>query len=569
MSNSPSINCPKCLEPVLVSAAQAGTRISCPSCGASLVVPETVVADNAFDDLFDESEPPTDVSTPVEPEPVAIQPQDQNDAIPEPAIPDDDDLPVTADEASMTQGDQAVFDTGWIDDLKAISAAGAPDAEEQTEITEASPDTAEHANPFEYDETKSIRIEGISPNITGGEGFYVKCSVCDSELHATEQQIGQKVQCTDCLSEIRIAKPKNKDKFRNNWQNPATIKRNDSDDELKLEAPVERPKIDIPIEDGFGLEEVASDLLAPIIESEVEIVADPKPSPQKDNLRTKRSNRPQAPVKRNPNQPKSAIPKNVQRKPPQRIPQSNLVKPISWNQLFELKLTQDIDLIIRSVVVVVFLSFGYVLADSVWETLGREDLNGGEKFGRLLPAAIGVVGCMTISTWFLSITISVLMRAIANGFKKVEEWVGFAPSEWMGSFAVVAFGIWASSLPGVLFGYFMWKLTSAFILLPMLTAISCFLLMPIFLISSFHNESAFNIFSGSVVSTLSSSTELWIAAFQYFGLCLGGFLLGTLVLLIPGLLFCFIGAAIQVVSITLFAVFLGLQARTLVDRLQA
>lgn len=576
MSKRPNIECPKCLQLVDVSIDQAGSRVSCSNCGESLVVPESLKSENAFDDLFDE-----ETDQPDESEKPGHSPESPWDS------ENQNEVEHGIEEASMTMGDQADFDTRWIDELETFSTDDKPEKTEKPDTpkqpqedssqTQAADETDPHKDPFEYEETKALRIDGISPDIADSDGFLVKCSVCDSKLHATNHQIGQKVQCTDCLSEIIITKPKKKAKFKNDWQRPAAFKDPTSDDDLTLEPPVDLPKV--PVQEGFGLEEVQQDLLSPLVEAEV---VTPAQSPKKRTVANKRK----APKPAEPTKP-TYQDENDEMDEHESMPayKSPIIKTASGakatkrakraqdaagranislsKQLGELNLASDIELIIRSIVVVVFLAFGYAMLSSVWGTLQREDINGGEKFVQFFPAAIGAAVCLLISAWFLSITFSVLMRSIASGSKNVEEWVGFAPSEWFGSFVVVAFSAWAATLPGVLVGYFAWSVTNFFILLPLCAAISSFLLIPVFLISALENESAINIFSTKTLDSLTQHSDLWLQAFKTFGLCLAVFAAGTLLLLIPMMLFSLIGAAVQVASVILFAVLLGLHMKNL------
>jgi hypothetical protein len=66
------------------------------------------------------------------------------------------------------------------------------------------------------------------------------------------------------------------------------------------------------------------------------------------------------------------------------------------------------------------------------------------------------------------------------------------------------------------------------------------------------------------MNTIADRSDLWVGAYKYFAICLGVFLFGTIVLLIPGMFGCMLGATIQVAAVTLFAVLLGLHARGVV-----
>ncbi len=526
-SGSASFQCPKCWTEITVRLDQAGSQIRCPSCQATLSVPENLGTGDLFDDLFDESP--------------------------------------HAEENPNTISDESELDTGFLEEINVTSFD--VDRAVTENSVELPADTAkppafkgefENAgeDPFEYDEAGPLRIDGItdSPNLT--DGFYFKCPVCDSELQATENQISQKIRCTDCHSEIRIAKPDLPKKPQDPWRQPASVKE-EAQDEFSLEPPVERPKID----PSYGLENVTDDLLAP------------PPTPESTSLPpakkpARSGNGPQ--TKKRPKQDLETLKQPAKMEPVatganhHNPPES---KRPQLKQVFELQIFQDLDLMIRSLVVTIFLGLGYSMFDYVWHTYYQADLNAGEKFVQCFPALLGSFVCCLVAAWFLAITFSVMMRSVANGDKKVQEWIGFSPSEWLGNFLVVLVSGWAASLPGVFFGFLAFKITGWFVWLPTFAAISTAGLLPLLLISSFYNESVYNIFSSDVLATLSSKTDVWTGTYKLLGIALLIFFVGLLVLFIPGIFFSMVGAAMHVVAVTLAAIFVGMLAHNIVGRL--
>ncbi len=578
---------------VTVQSSQAGMRIDCDSCNASLTVPSTVGADNLFDDLFDEPshspEPVADIESEREissaneeseneltlEHPVVLQPEIERSEIEKPEFEQQPDPTAAADDIV----DDYTFNP-LPPETKPEPAATTQDADpiagqNLPEKTVETSSENENSDPFEYNENKALRVEGISPDVTAAEVFFFSCPVCDTDMHAREQEIGNQVVCTDCHSTVTVEKPKKKRK-QNPWQQPARVKKQpDSDDEFKLEAPIERPKL----EAGFGLESVAGDLLAPLA-PEPEEQEKPRQKVRQKNRKQQReqtvtdNNRGNS--SRQPTQPKSRTSSQPARKPSNSQAQSGAKqgtrnhertgtgKEIKIGRLLELDLLSDLDLIIRSTVAILFLAFSYAMLDSVWNTLSDTELTGGERFVQYFPAAIGGFVCFVVVVWFMSVTMSVIMRSIANGDKKVSEWVGFAPSEWLGSFVAFAFAGWAASVPGGLIGYVFMKLTGIYACLPIMIALSVFALLPVMLISSFYNESAFNIFAPAVLQTTQTNKNSWTSAYVCYGLMLAAFVFGILILFIPSILFSFLGAAIQIAALTAFAVFMGLHAEAIV-----
>ena len=505
---------------------------------------------------------------------------------------DDSDPFVITNENSESAGNDEIFriensvgsdsDQVDVDDILQIGQLGDPGSADSGTTESSEPlEIGTPADPFKYDENKSLRVEGISSEIKLPDAFYFKCPVCESELQATDQQIDQKVRCEDCHSNVVVVKPKHNKKM-DVWRKAATLRvTEDSVDDLKLEEPVSRPAVDYSADPTLGLSEVSEDLLAPRMARDE---ADPNESvearrtsigPSGQNLnqnevhsKPQRESKPASPQQAQVRDRKSKLGKRNGQEPESmasRASAGKTSKPISIFQAFDLKLATDMELVIRSVVAIVFLTFCYAMVDSVAATLAREDLAGGEKFVAYFPAAVGAFVCFFVVCWFVTVNFSVLMRAIANGQSHVEEWVGFAPSEWMGSFIVVAVSMWAALLPGMLGGYFFWRLTGWFVFMPLFGAISAFSLAPILLISSFYNESAFNMFSDTIIGTLTKQQAKWTAAYQQFAIVLAIFVGGLLVVFIPSLLFAFLGATIQIGAVIMFAVLLGLHAKTVID----
>ena len=577
--------------------SQAGTRIECPSCSASLTVPETLATESMFDDLFDgpSSEPATapasDSATLDSPSP---DPAESFAAILEPASEDSEQ----EDSATAAREPLEAKATGEANQPVASTAKDQPKPDavakleafdplaEVAEVDQPADDALEELgqepggdDPFEYNENKPLRVDGISPIVVDNDSFFMKCPVCDSDLQTNKREIGNNVVCTDCHSEITIAEPEKKKRRTDEWRKAATVKTtSDSDDGFKLEAPVQRPQTEMPVGADVGLDSVAGDLLTPRAPEEDDSALDgsdtksptqrrPKPSRLKPIDQANQTETPTGNQKRNVSPTTGAastkpIASPRKRKAASQVGGEDL--PPTLNQISKLDLLGDVDLMIRTCVAIVFLTFSYAMFDSVWKTLGMTELPGGERFVRYFPAAIGGFVCFAVVVWFMSITMSVLMRSVANGDKKVREWVGFAPSEWLGSFIAFAFAAWAASLPGGLMGYVSMKLTGAFFLLPLGLAISTFTIFPLFFMSSFYNESAFNIFAPDILQTISATSKTWKLAYISYAILLAGCAIGILILFIPGLLFCLLGAAIQVVVLSAFAVMIGLHANAII-----
>ncbi len=530
--------CPRCLAHIAAAADQAGCRVSCPGCGIALTVPVSIGNDALFDDLFDEP------------------------ASKKRGKPGQSSLPLAA-EVPANAADKPR--PGQIDEPEATRAEESDDP----------PD------PFEPQELGPLRIEGISDEVTAADAFYFSCPVCESKIQALESQMGDTVRCADCHSQVKIQKPPPSASRPDPWRQAAKLKQEAiADSEFTLAPAVERPQSTPPLADGYGLEEVQADLLLPATEPAEEASGDAKPprwkkQPGQRAQVVPRTLRRKKTLRKPSMQPTSQVSRKLPRQPlaekggTTREPDG---RGNSWNDLLprlRTGLLKDVDLVIRSVITVIFLTFSDAMSDYVWATLSQEDLNGGEAFVELFPALLGSVVCLVVAVWLLAITFSVVMSSFANGQYRVEEWVGFSPSEWVGSLAVVAVAAWAALLPGVLLGFVLWKVTGWFVFLPLLAAVSLFTLLPLFMISSFYNESAVNIYATDIFESVAAQGDRWRGAYKMiFAGCLV-FLFGMMLAWIPGLIFSFIGAAVQTLAITLLAVVIGRHANHVIRAIQA
>ena len=441
--------CPQCLSDVVVSPELAGTKTQCPVCDATLTVPLSLGHDSLFDDLFDEDDGSDDDSNDEQDNQGATwgsaEPTvDESQAETKPSTPLEAVPPSRAKVAAEASVPELVASDVVSDFVSDAGVDGGDDADGDEEAEAAT-------DPFAYNEDKAIHIDGVSDGLLAPGSFYFKCPVCDSHMKGNESQAGEKIRCTDCFSEIPVIKPEKSDK-EDVWRRAATIKVNDDEEEeLKLADPVARPKVDYTISPGHGLAEIENDLLSPVVEPElVETVAPKIVKPRRSKTRApadarQRKSQPDA-------RPQTSARDNSNESGKRR-------KPIQLADVGKFDFLGDLDFMLRTSVTVVFLTLFYTMEESVFRTLGMEDLNGGQKAVRYLPALVGSFVCFALFGWFMAVTFSVLMQNVANGMKRVEEWVGFAPSEWLGSFLIFAISAWAALLPGSLVGYLMMKVT--------------------------------------------------------------------------------------------------------------
>lgn len=548
MSKSSKFKCPKCLSDVVVSPELAGTKTQCPVCDATLTVPLSLGHDSLFDDLFDEDQGPAD----------DVNGESLSNDDPNGHAATSGSGDATVDESrseTKSPNPLELARNPTLSESKAevpISELVAPDAVSIADVADGdeSPDALD---PFSYDENKAIHIDGVSDGLLAPGSFYFKCPVCDSHMKGNENQLGEKVRCTDCYSDIPVVKPKKSDK-EDAWRRPATLKTSDDDQELKLADPIERAPIDYTISPEHGLEEIKNDLLSPIVEPELASEPAPTIAKPRDRKSGGRSGKKHTTLKTGAKQRSNATVNSRE--------SEETRKPIQFKDAARFEFFGDLDLVLRTSVSVIFLTLFYAMEESVFRTLQMEDLDWGEKFMRYFPALIGSFVCFLLFGWFMAVTFSVLMQNAANGMKRVEQWVGFAPSEWMGSFLIFAISAWAAFLPGALLGYLMMKVSGMFFFMPVLACMSFCVMLPVFLISAFVNQSVYKVWSPEIVGSIGNDFESWFEAYKSFLVPAGLFFLGILIVFLPGLIFSFIGAVLQVVGITIYGLLIGMQARS-------
>lgn len=157
-----------------------------------------------------------------------------------------------------------------------------PSPQSQTDSTKAATLAAQNQgtemtadDPFADDPNRPLRIEGLAPYMDPKNTAAVRCGICDTLIYVTRAQLGQKVKCPECYSEIVAQEAESRRSSSNPFNRmitdgvvmtldePAQSRESNSDnDEYRLSEPVARPKLEIP--EAYGLGKDDRDLLAPL-----------------------------------------------------------------------------------------------------------------------------------------------------------------------------------------------------------------------------------------------------------------------------------------------------------------
>ena len=233
--------CQECNATISVNSKKSGQRVICPECVRAVVVPESTVASNLFEDIFDEETSELKLSP--------IEDDDPDHSTPE-------SQPTLAAPHSETgDGESNGLE---LDDEETLDESLQPAADVQLEKLS----TEEESDPIAL-----LKIDGLGGLYGGDSAHSVTCRICDSLIHIEADKIGSTIECPECFTKIPIDPLSERKIQKPIWQQPTTPQADKSsievadDDELKLSDPIEKPKIEI--DPSYGLDGPSEDLLAP------------------------------------------------------------------------------------------------------------------------------------------------------------------------------------------------------------------------------------------------------------------------------------------------------------------
>ena len=437
--------------------------------------------------------------------------------------------------------------------------------------------------------------------------FGVKCKICDTRVHVRESKIGSNVECPMCFTQIPVKEPlggrkakktaANKTASKNAAKKETTVASNSDDGTFKLSDEFDRPPVDYSLEEGYGLSPVENDLLsAPIdltdaeldeddlIEAEVAVeqqiqpkdAVQEKPASRSKKAKESRRQRLERRENETPRKKPTVPTKPVKPDEPEGTPVRSDVdvdgegEYVTWALIrsWLTPMPKNMELVLRTALGTMFLSLAYLMFGILSGIVADGSLEWGDKFVRGVLPGIGGALCLGVATLTLAIVFAVLFRVAASDNRAMDQWIGFEFSEWIGSFAFVAFAGWLASIPGLIVGNIGWALTDSISTMYLCTVVSVFLLAPPLYIAALFNNSVMNIFSIEVYKTIASDWVSWFQTYKFVGLALLIFFVGYGILCIPFFLVAFIGGALHVLALIVFAIVVGLQAQRVIVGIQ-
>ena len=555
--------CPRCLTSVRANSEDAGKRIDCPSCKQSLLVPGQSNNQDLFDDLFESRQPAPPAAT----QKPLNENKEPDEIIKEPTDASAENLPKSR---KQTETDPLEIS----DDPLQTFSENQPEAQRPLE----------HKDPFEVDPDAPLKIDGISDKISHESVFGIKCSVCDTHIHVTPDQIGSQVKCPECFTKLSVKRPETKKKkSHRRWkqQPPEKSHIRSTDDEYALSEPIERPKIDYNVDPSFGLDAVTEDLLAPR-RSEEEV--DSRPDQPNDESTSSRadSNRKTAPDAKPKKSRRELLEAAQQRNLAQQKSSSLEVTPVATEQTEQgdaetprfpefgfgslmaavTRMFTSPGLIWRMFVAWLLMGIGWAMMHQF--TNAYEAANATDKptlgnwalsfFGWFMLGALPFIAG-TLLLWFIC---GYVFRNAASGNRQVASWGISGTAELSSTFLIFSFSFLVAGLP--------------LLFVPFLINPFRFLVAPLLLLAAWYNGSPMAIVSVDAFQNFREDADQWksfylfIILLVFLALIAGGLLMIQLFLLLW--VFSLAGMAINVTLTIAFAAVAGWHCGIVVQSLE-
>ncbi len=230
------------------------------------------------------------------------------------------------------------------------------------------------------------------------------------------------------------------------------------------------------------------------------------------------------------------------------------------------QLVQDARLWVAFGLATLGMGLGYWALELVGSWLGdTEKLSLGAVVGSVFIGLPGLA-CFLFGAGLAAVTSALMFQLGARKQPRLSAWVGSSFADWGPAVGFVAFAFWLAVLPGAILGMLFAVLSGWPILVALFSSLSAVLLGPLLLASVCRSDSPFRVFDSKVLRQIQFERIDWLKFLPGSLLSLGLFLLGTLLLLIPGFIGSFFGAAGQVAGWVIFGSLTGLYCGLLVEK---
>lgn len=297
--------------------------------------------------------------------------------------------------------------------------------------------------------------------------------------------------------------------------------------------------------------------------------ASPEP-PQRNSAATPET-RPQ-PTPGNPYRPPPADPVDEEELERERNPLGMSMKSLNFgdNKLFQWvqQVYGDWQLSLRLLIIAVGLAAAYWLLGIAQSYAADEQSTAATR--SLFSVLCGLPGLMLfLFAWGALFAIGgLLLEAGGNRRPRVEDWSGQAFGNYLQHLVLMLFAFWLAAIPGLFLGVALYLLTKSFLGTGLLVAFSAYILSPLMYYGGLSNGSAFWIIPRNLGDLFASTTIDWVRYVPVSLICWGIFLVGSLLLIPGGMLWCLLGSLLHIGSFTVFASLIGLYCGLLGDTMR-
>ncbi len=278
--------------------------------------------------------------------------------------------------------------------------------------------------------------------------------------------------------------------------------------------------------------------------------------------------RPQ-PTSGNPYQPPPAVELEEEELERERNPLGMSMKSLNFgdNKLFQWlhQVYGDWQLSLRLLIIAVGLAVAYWLLGIAQSYAADEHSTAATR--SLYSVVCGLPGLILfLLAWGALFAIGgLLLQAAGNRRPRVEDWSGQTFGNYLQHLVFMLFAFWLAALPGLFLGVALYLLTKSFLGTGLLVAFSAYILSPLMYYGGLSNGSAFWIIPRNLGDLFASTSIDWVRYVPVSLICWGIFLVGSLLLIPGGMLWCLLGSLLHIGSFTAFASQIGLYCGLLGD----
>jgi hypothetical protein len=227
----------------------------------------------------------------------------------------------------------------------------------------------------------------------------------------------------------------------------------------------------------------------------------------------------------------------------------------------------DLQLLVRLMFVALALTVAYWLFDIVARTSADASLTPAtQSLWFVLAGLPGLI--FFLAGWGSLFAIGgFLFEAGGNRRPSWSDWTPVTVGDYFTHFLQMLTAFWFASLPGLFLGTLVFFITEQVLGLGLTAMFFGMLFAPPFLLGSYLNGSPVKIFSGKLKSMVGGGRSKWLRYVPMSLLLWMLILIGSLIMLLDGFLFCLLGAICHVIAFVIYSSLAGLYAGLMADEI--